>query len=112
LGHFYFRGMNMAAALLVDGGFFLKRYRIIHAREWKEQTAKDVAQIFHQTILKHLRDQNGNRNRELYRVFYYDCPPLAKKLHYPISKRAFDASKSREAQFRLGFSTSYASAVK
>lgn len=93
----------MATALLVDGGFFLRRYRVIHATEWKDQTAKDVAQIFHKTILKHLRDQNGNCGRELYRIFYYDCPPLTKKLHYPISKRAFDASKSREAQFRLAF---------
>lgn len=39
--------------------------------------------------------------RELYRIFFYDCPPLAKKLHNPISKRSIDFAKSEEARFRL-----------
>lgn len=39
--------------------------------------------------------------RDLYRIFFYDCPPLEKKLQNPISKRGVDFSKSREAIFRL-----------
>jgi uncharacterized LabA/DUF88 family protein len=39
--------------------------------------------------------------RELYRIFFYDCPPLEKKLHNPVSKRAVDFAKSDEALFRL-----------
>jgi len=54
-------------------------------------------------MLNHLKDSSGSRSKDLYRIFYYDCPPLTKKLHYPISKRSFDAGHSREAQFRLAF---------
>lgn len=38
--------------------------------------------------------------KELYRIFFYDCPPLDTKQHNPITKKAVDFSKSREAIFR------------
>lgn len=44
---------------------------------------------------------NPDESSELYRIFFYDCPPLTKKMHWPISKRAIDLSKTPEAQFRL-----------
>jgi len=40
------------------------------------------------------------RRRDLYRIFFYDCPPLYKKLHNPISGAACDFKKSEEAIFR------------
>lgn len=93
----------MATAILVDGGFFLKRYRTIFSDTWSTQTPSQVANEFHRTLLRHLNDKNGKAVRELYRILYYDCPPLSKKLHYPISKQSYDASKSREATFRTEF---------
>jgi uncharacterized LabA/DUF88 family protein len=53
--------------------------------------------------LDHLKDEHvpGGR-RELYRIFFYDCPPLMKKAHQPISKSAIDFSKTPVAIFRLG----------
>ena len=36
----------------------------------------------------------------LYRIFYYDCHPLSKKVHNPITKRHIDFSKSGEYKFR------------
>lgn len=39
-------------------------------------------------------------SHDLYRIFFYDCPPLTKKMHNPISKKAVDFSKSKEAIFR------------
>lgn len=38
---------------------------------------------------------------ELYRIFFYDCPPLTKKMHRPISKKAIDLAKTPEAEFRF-----------
>lgn len=93
----------MATAILVDGGFFLRRYRTIFADDWLIRTPKQVATDFHQTLLKHLQDKNGKPVRDLYRILYYDCPPLTKKLQYPISKQGYDAGKTREAQFRHAF---------
>lgn len=42
-------------------------------------------------------------NDYLYRIFYYDCLPLQKKAHNPISKESVDFSKSDAAKFRLEF---------
>ena len=36
----------------------------------------------------------------LYRVFYYDCMPLGKKFHNPITHKSVDFSKSTEYIFR------------
>lgn len=41
----------------------------------------------------------GNNN-VLYRIFYYDCHPLNKKVHNPITKRMMDYGKSDEYKFR------------
>ncbi len=37
----------------------------------------------------------------MYRIFFYDCPPLDKKMQNPVSKKAVDFGKSAEARFRL-----------
>ena len=37
---------------------------------------------------------------DLYRIFFYDCPPLEKKMHNPITGKSIDFSKSKEAVFR------------
>ncbi|MEW6382338.1 MAG: hypothetical protein AB1611_22470 [bacterium] len=39
----------------------------------------------------------------LYRIFYYDCSPLQKKAHNPITKKCIDFSKSNQAIFRIQF---------
>jgi uncharacterized LabA/DUF88 family protein len=42
-------------------------------------------------------------NEELYRILYYDCPPLDKKAHNPISKRAIDFSKTGVFRYKDRF---------
>ncbi len=46
----------------------------------------------------------GNKSKtqdsELYRIFFYDCPPMTKKAHHPVSGKAIDFSKSTVAKFR------------
>jgi uncharacterized LabA/DUF88 family protein len=39
----------------------------------------------------------------LYRVLVYDCPPLAKKMHLPVSRKAIDLSKTPTYAFRVAF---------
>ena len=51
--------------------------------------------------LKHLED--GQRERHLYRIFLYDCPPLMKKVHNPITHKAIDFSKTQTASWRFDF---------
>jgi uncharacterized LabA/DUF88 family protein len=94
-------------AVLIDGGFFLKRLRhqfpgIDH------RDGKVVARLIHGHAIRHRRqktgrDENGKdiiEDFDLYRIFYYDCPPFSKKMHYPVSKKAIDFSKTPQAIFR------------
>ena len=37
---------------------------------------------------------------QLYRIFFYDRPPLSKKIHQPISKRSLDLAATPLARFR------------
>ncbi len=57
---------------------------------------------------RHLHERGSNQNdqkrrRKLFRIFYYDCPPLQKKAHNPISGKSIDFSKTKTAQWRLAF---------
>ncbi|NJM49903.1 MAG: NYN domain-containing protein [Sphingomonadales bacterium] len=37
----------------------------------------------------------------LYRIFFYDCPPLTKRMHKPISQTSIVFSKTEDAIFRI-----------
>ncbi|GAA7641983.1 NYN domain-containing protein [Helicobacter pylori] len=47
--------------------------------------------------LKHINKEN---DEELYRIFFYDCKPLSKKVHYPYTQTSLDLSKSSTYQER------------
>ena len=47
--------------------------------------------------LSHLHPGNaklGIPKEELYRIFYYDCPPIKKKLYHPLIKKQIDYKKT------------------
>lgn len=82
-------------AVLIDGGFFIKRFNVLYNKD-RHYTGAQVADIMYAMAHKHI----GKRNI-LYRIFYYDCMPLDKKAHNPISKKAIDFSKTPEYEFRV-----------
>jgi uncharacterized LabA/DUF88 family protein len=92
-------------AFLIDGGFFLKRYHRLQG----SKTPLDAAQALHRMCRDHLVDKprgpNAERRRisHLYRIFYYDCPPLTKKAHTPITSQPIDFSQTALAKWRLRF---------
>lgn len=87
----------MATAILVDGAYFLHRYRRLHRQN---EAADVVAKNLFTWALRHL-DSPEEPRRQLYRIFFYDCPPLQKKAHHPLSGSAIDYSKTPESRFRL-----------
>lgn len=87
----------MRAAILVDGAFFLKRIRSICGHLSAPDTATILTRGCNSLLTKH---HNKSQPKELYRILYYDCPPLDKKLHNPISKKSVDLSKSETYNFR------------
>lgn len=82
-------------AILVDGGFFLKRFRTCYPNE--EYSPKNVAKTMYTMLMAHVEKEN------LYRILFYDCPPLEKKAHNPITNKSIDFSKSKPADFRREF---------
>jgi len=92
----------MATAVFVDAGFFLKRFPIVYPSKNKHDGA-EVARTLHEMSLDHLRQKGDAERRDLYRIFVYDCPPLIKKAHSPLSKRPIDFGTSDTAIFRNSF---------
>ncbi len=91
--------MKKRTAILVDGDFFLKRYKFIFRLKTldPQKTAKGLWDM----CIKHL-EQSPNET-ELYRIFYYDCLPYSKKQHNPISGKSVDFSKTSQYNFRIQF---------
>ena len=97
----------MPTAILIDGAYFIKRFRAIEPHN--AYNAERAADCIHRWAVAHLStatSSGGNaarrqNRRELYRIFFYDCPPLERKLHNPVTKLAVDFAKSDEAIFRL-----------
>jgi uncharacterized LabA/DUF88 family protein len=82
-------------AVLIDGAFFLKRYTKLYPGA-SSHSAREVAVNLHQLALKH-----AGRGNDLYRIFYYDCYPLQKKFHSPVTGRVLDFQKNPLSAFRL-----------
>lgn len=85
---------QLKVAVMVDGTFFLKRYRNIYG---KDKSPKDVIAEFNKIIHRHVKDEI------LIRIFYYDCWPSSLKIHTLISKKFIDFSQTEEAKFRRAF---------
>ena len=74
-------------AFIIDGGYFVKKYKDL---KHKFPSADDV-EIYVLNILKFLRKRQPNHLIDIYRIFYYDCPPL-----YNLSKLPKFANKPKE----------------
>ena len=78
----------MKTAILVDGGFYRKRAKYL----WGTKDAKVRANELQAYCMHHLKD--NHEERSLYRIFYYDCPPMENKVYHPYLKQQIDFSKS------------------
>ncbi|WP_288456397.1 NYN domain-containing protein [uncultured Sphingomonas sp.] len=105
----------MSTAVVVDGAYFLRRIRY----SFPHLDAADPRQVAWAVMYMagwHLRIRHRSEplaagdvtagfvpseSMSLYRVFFYDCPPLTKRLHYPVSRRSLDLAKTPTAQLRL-----------
>lgn len=77
-------------AILVDGAFYRKRaYNLLGDRTPSER-AKELSAYCH----RHIIDEKEGAS--LYRVFYYDCPPISKKIYHPLLKKQIDLGKTED----------------
>ena len=65
-------------AVMIDGGFFVKRFNALYNKERKMNGAEVADYLY---TLAHLHIGNENT---LYRIFYYDCYPFAKNNNWHL----------------------------
>lgn len=92
-------------AILVDGAFYLKQYRKHYRKQGNaEKVAKDLVSHCLRHIDNSRKKEDKDHYREperLYRIFFYDCPPLQKKIHHPLTGELVDFGKTAVAEFRF-----------
>lgn len=84
-------------AFLVDGGYFIRRVKFYHRRYFNSQElrAQHCADLLYRIVQSH---QSELRRDELYRVYYYDAPPLDKQLRYPLPLPGHQAPPTRNCK--------------
>lgn len=84
-------------AIMVDGAFYRKRAYYF----WGDLSPADRAKELEQYCRRHIKEET--LGAELYRVFYYDCPPSAKKVYHPLMKKTIDLSMTDQYKWTLEF---------
>jgi uncharacterized LabA/DUF88 family protein len=110
----------MPTAIVVDGAYFLRRFKHRypdldpnHPTDVKVGlmwlAAQHLSFRFRFNPLDYLIVENGQKRfdlawaetSDLYRIFFYDCPPLMKRTQRPISRQALDLSQTDTAKARV-----------
>jgi uncharacterized LabA/DUF88 family protein len=104
----------MPTAVVIDGAFFLRRFSRAFP-DLDESNPKHIAAgvvaiaAYHAAAFlgwapissARAAIQARTENTELYRTFFYDCPPLMKRVHRPISGRSLNLGTTADASLRL-----------
>lgn len=111
---------SMSTAVVIDGAYFLRRFKSrypsLNPAEPKDVAfgtlwlaaghvalrsgGKPPALNFKDGLLVNF-DMHWTELPSLYRIFFYDCPPLTKRTQRPISKQAVDLSQTEVARARI-----------
>lgn len=78
-------------AILVDGGFYRKRAKFL----WGEHPAQESADALITYCRRHLKEHTYAH--ELYRLFYYDCPPVDKQMYHPLTGKTVNLKASKDS---------------
>lgn len=83
----------MKTAILVDGGYYRKKA----FSAFGDVSPKERAIELYSYCKRHLIEKKNGEEKfehELYRIFYYDCPPSSKKVYHPLHDKSIDLSKT------------------
>lgn len=78
--------MTRKTAILIDGGY----YRVRSVNLWGMKSANDRAEELYDYCMLHITAPT--EPRDLYRIFYYDCPPMTRKFTHPLTGSVIDYS--------------------
>lgn len=85
-------------AIMIDGAFYIHRAKHIFGA----LDPKDLAWRMYRHAVKHA-GQEAQLHESLYRIFFYDCPPLQKKMQHPLTGKTIDYTKSEKSNWRRAF---------
>ena len=91
-------------AILIDGGYFIKRLKALYLAEQKnlpqeQQQVFDVSYVTKK--IKTLCFEHAKKlDQNIYRIFYYDCPPIGEKLHSIMTKKFIKFDETPQYKFK------------
>nr|DAO88760.1 MAG TPA: hypothetical protein [Caudoviricetes sp.] len=88
---------SVKTAILVDGGFYRKRAKLLFGNKTPAERAKELQDYCNKLLASKFE------NRNLYRIFYYDCPPSDKTIYHPFTKKSVNLKKSEEYSWMTDF---------
>lgn len=83
-------------AVFVDAGFFTRIFTSKIDPDMTMDPEHLAKRMWHYWV-KHVDRKNGE---ELYRIYFYDCPPLNHKAQHPITGQHIDFSKSDITKYK------------
>ncbi len=92
-----FQKNNIKTAILIDGGFYRKRARLLFGNKSPKERAEEIQNYCNKLL------RSKFENRSLYRIFYYDCPPSDKVVYNPLTGRSVNLKKSEEFSWMADF---------
>lgn len=83
---------GLKVAILVDGGFYRRRAFTAHG----EKKPKERADELDKYCRSHLTEIINSipHQHDLYRIFYYDCPPAKKAVFNPLTQKNDELSRT------------------
>ena len=84
-------------AILVDGGFYRKRAKKL----WGQRSPQETADGLITYARRHLKEHAYSH--ELYRIFYYDCPPVNKQMYHPLLNRTIILEATQDYTWLVSF---------
>lgn len=84
-------------AILVDGGYYRKRAEYLWGKKRPEDRAKELF------VYCMLHISEPEEPRDLYRIFYYDCPGMTRSIVHPLTKQTTDFSTNAGTKWTKDF---------
>lgn len=85
-------------AILVDGAFYRKRANYLYGKASPKERASELEKYCWKHIVEEKED-----TATLYRIFYYDCPPMAKKIIHPLTNTLIDFEQTPDYSWSKEF---------
>ena len=95
-GNFLHYRTHGKVAILIDGGFFLKRVGFL-GRPEDRNNVDYVIKLINILCAKHAQ----RLDQQIYRIFFYDCPPFEAGLHHPLTNEFIKFKNSSLYQFKI-----------